>query len=76
MVQKVSGSDQPVPLWVDEDTTPKDPDDAMLYSLLFRFKVGFTQRLSLYEFSRSKQNVNPKRSGVLATSLNQIGSNL
>ncbi|XP_021348394.1 uncharacterized protein KIAA1109-like [Mizuhopecten yessoensis] len=38
LVQKVSGSDQPVPLWTGEETAPKEPEQSLLYSLLFRFK--------------------------------------
>ncbi|XP_076117611.1 bridge-like lipid transfer protein family member 1 isoform X3 [Mytilus galloprovincialis] len=37
LVQKVSGSDQPVPLWVDE-IEPDPTSQPVLYSLLFRFK--------------------------------------
>ena len=38
LVQKVSGTDQPVPLWVDEIETNNPTSQPMLYSLLFRYK--------------------------------------
>ncbi|KAK3100226.1 hypothetical protein FSP39_016558 [Pinctada imbricata] len=39
LVQKVSGSDQPVPLWVEEgEKVVKESTSSLLYSLLFRFK--------------------------------------
>ena len=40
LVQKVSGTDQPVPLWVDEIETNNPTSQPMLYSLLFRYKVS------------------------------------
>lgn len=38
MVQKVSGSDQPVPLW-EEGEEQKQVTQDLLYSFSFRFKV-------------------------------------
>ena len=41
MVQKVSGADQPVPLWTEEGfSVGKEPSKPLLYSLHFTLKVG------------------------------------
>ena len=42
VVQKVSGADQPVPIWTDDgiSVVAKDTSKHMLYSLIFRLKVG------------------------------------
>ena len=41
VVQKVSGADQPVPIWTDDgmSVVTKDTSRHMLYSLIFRLKV-------------------------------------
>ena len=41
VVQKVSGADQPVPIWTDDGLSviAKDTSKPMLYSLIFRLKV-------------------------------------
>ena len=40
-MQKVSGADQPVPIWTDDgiSVVTKDTSKHMLYSLIFRLKV-------------------------------------
>ena len=41
-MQKVSGADQPVPIWTDDgiSVVAKDTSKHLLYSLIFRLKVG------------------------------------